>query len=137
MARLAYVALDGTPRVVPVSYLWKDWRIVVFTIPTSAKVDALRRNPAVALTIDYDGQPSRALLIRGRAEIEVVDGVPQDYVDASLKTQFARGSEDFAGQVEAMYDSMAKITVEPTWARLNDFENTLPKDVERAASGKA
>ncbi len=137
LVRLAYVAEDGTPRVVPVGYLWKDRRIVVCTISTSAKVEGLRRNPAVALTIDYDGQPSRALLIRGRAEVEIVDGVPQEYLDASLKTQFARGSENFAGQVQAMYDSMAMITVEPTWARLNDFESTLPKDVERAASRKA
>jgi hypothetical protein len=27
---------------------------------------------------------------------------------------------------------MARITIEPTWARLNDFETTLPRDVERA-----
>jgi len=85
LTRLAYTALDGTPRVIPIGYLWKDRRVLVCTIPTSAKVKALRQNPAVALTIDSDGQPPRCLLLRGRASIEVVDGVPQDYIDASLK----------------------------------------------------
>ena len=136
LTRLAYVALDGTPRVIPVSYLWKDRRVIVYTISTSAKVKALRRNPAVALTIDYDGQPTRALLLRGLASIDIVDGVPQEYIDASLKTQSARGAEDFEGGVRAMYDAMARITVELTWARMNDFETTLPREVEKIISQK-
>lgn len=136
LTRLAYIALDGTPRVVPISYLWKDRRVIVCTIPTSAKVKALRQNPAVALTIDYDGQPTRALLLRGLASIEIVDGVPQEYIDASLKTESARGAEDFEGGVRAMYDAMARITVELTWARMNDFETSLPREVEKVISRK-
>lgn len=136
LTRLAYIATDGTPRVVPIAYLWKDRRVIICTIPTSAKVKALQRNPSVALTIDYDGQPTRALLLRGRARIEIVEGVPQEYLDASLKTQSARGAEDFEAGVRAMYDSMARITIEPNWARLNDFETTLPRDVERIIASK-
>ena len=137
LLRLAYVAVDGTPRVVPIGYLWKDRRILVFTAPTMDKVKALRRNPAVAMTIDYDGQPTRALLLRGRASIAIVEGVPQEYLDASLKTQSARGAEDFEGDVRAMYAQMARITIEPTWARLNDFETTLPREVERIIARKS
>jgi hypothetical protein len=83
-----------------------------------------------------DGQPPRCLLMRGRASIEIVEGVPQDYIDASLKTQSARGAEDFEGGVRAMYDSKARITIEPTWARLNDLATTLPKEVERLLARK-
>ena len=136
LMRLAYVGLDAAPRVVPVAFLWRDRRIVVCTIPTSEKVRALRSNPGVAITIDSDGHPPRALLLRGRAEIEVVDGVPQDYLDASFKTQSARGADDFAGGVRALYDHMARITIELTWARLNDFETSLPREVERVAARK-
>jgi hypothetical protein len=136
LMRLAYVGLDAAPRVIPIGFVWRDRRIVVCTIPTSAKVRALRVNPSVAVTIDTDGQPPRALLLRGRADIEIVDGVPQDYLDASLKTQSARGAEDFAGGIRALYDQMARLTIEPTWARLNDFETTLPRDVERIAARK-
>ena len=136
LLRLAYVAIDGTPRVVPMAFVWVNGRIVVCTVPTSAKVKALARRPAVAVTIDCDGLPTRALLIRGTAEVETVDGVPQEYLDASLKTQSARGAQDFASDVRAMYKTMAKITITPTWARLNDFETRLPRDVERIIADK-
>ncbi len=33
-----------------------------------------------------------------------------------------------------MYDSMARITIELTWARLNNFETKLPGDVEKIVS---
>ena len=131
LLRLAYVALDGTPRVIPLAFLWTDNRIVVCTVPFSGKVKALRERPDVAITIDYDGLPPRALLIRGRAAIEIAEGVPPEYLEASMKTQSARGAQDFASAVRSMYDSMARVTITPTWARLNDFEKTLPKDVER------
>ena len=134
LLRLAYVSPDGDPRVVPVSFLWHERRLVVCTIATTAKVAALRRHPAVAVTIDHDGLPPRALLVRGRAEVEIVDGVPDEYVEASRKTVSARGAEDFGGAVRAMYDRMARISIEPTWARLNDFETTLPREVERVVA---
>jgi hypothetical protein len=40
------------------------------------KISALRRNPWVALTIDTEVHPLKSLLIRGRAELDVVDGIP-------------------------------------------------------------
>lgn len=135
LMRLAYVGLDAAPRVIPIGFLWRDRRVVVCTIPTSEKVRALRADPAVAITIDTDGHPPRALLLRGRADVEIVEGVPQDYLDASLKTQSARGADDFAGGVRALYDRVARITIEPTWARLNDFETTLPRDRAVARKG--
>ena len=131
LARLAYVALDRTPRVIPVAFLWSGGAVVVCSVPTSAKVAAIRHDPNVALTVDHDGYPNRALLVRGQAEVDVLDGVPQEYIEASLKTQSARSAEDFEGDVRAMYESMARITIRPTWARLHDFETTLPREVER------
>jgi hypothetical protein len=41
----------------------------------SAEVRTIRRDPRVALTIDVQAQPSRALLLRGRAEIDVGPGM--------------------------------------------------------------
>jgi hypothetical protein len=32
--------------------------------------------------------------------------------------------------VRALYDQMVRITIEPDWAKLLDFETTLPKAVE-------
>ena len=38
--------------------------------------------------------------------------------------------------MRAMYQSMAVITIELTWARLNDFETTLPKAVEEIIAAR-
>jgi Pyridoxamine 5'-phosphate oxidase len=130
-ARLAYAGLDGDPRVVPVAFWWTGAHLVVCTIPTMAKVRALQRNPRVAITIDTQGQwPPRVLLIRGAARLEPVTGVPDEYVAASRKVTPADVFADWEAGVRALYDRMVRITIEPDWAKLLDFETTLPKAVE-------
>ncbi|HYB26404.1 MAG TPA: pyridoxamine 5'-phosphate oxidase family protein [Solirubrobacteraceae bacterium] len=74
LARLAYNGPDGYPRVIPIGFHWNGEQIVMCTAPTAPKVAALHGRPEVALTIDTDEVPSRALLVRGIARIEVVDG---------------------------------------------------------------
>jgi probable blue pigment (indigoidine) exporter len=130
-ARLAYIGVDGAPRVVPVAFLWDGARLVVCTVPKSAKVRALRRDPNVSLTIDTESQyPPRVLLVRGTASVELVDGVPDEYVEASRKLVPADQFDGWEAGVRALYAQMVRITVEPTWAKLLDFETTIPKAVE-------
>src|SRR4051794_12026175 len=76
LARLAYIGPDGSPRVIPIGYLWNGAQFVICTAPNAPKVRALARDPHVALTIDIDTHPPHVLLVRGTASIEVVDGVP-------------------------------------------------------------
>jgi nitroimidazol reductase NimA-like FMN-containing flavoprotein (pyridoxamine 5'-phosphate oxidase superfamily) len=66
LTRLAYVAKDGTPRCVPIGFTWNGSAIVMCTAKNAAKVPALRRSPAVALTIDTEQHPPRILLIADR-----------------------------------------------------------------------
>jgi hypothetical protein len=128
-ARLAYVGTDGDPRVIPVGFLFKGETVVVATVPASAKVGALQKNPRVALTIDTEGYPPRVLLIRGAATVEIVDGVPDDYLDASHKLVPDAEFEGWEAGVRALYKQMAVITIVPDWAKLLDFETTIPKAV--------
>lgn len=81
-ARLAYTALDATPRVVPIAFHFTGDRFVMATVEAAPKVEALRANPDVALTIDTETQPPHVLLVRG---IATVDGVPKEYLDANRK----------------------------------------------------
>jgi len=69
-AHLAYVAEDGTPRVIPVGFFWTGAQFVISTAETSPKVAALSARPGVALSIDTGDTPggARALSVRGRAE---------------------------------------------------------------------
>ena len=65
IARLAYVAKDGTPRVVPIGFTWNGTEVVMCTTTNAPKLASLRRNPAVALTIDTEVHPPKILLLRG------------------------------------------------------------------------
>ncbi len=130
-ARLAYIGVDGSPRVIPIGFWWTGEQVVMATVPASAKVRALRQNPRVAITVDTQNDwPPRVLLIRGAARVELVDGVPDPYVDASRKVVPSSEFEGWEQGVRALYDEMVLITVDPDWAKLLDFETTLPKAVE-------
>ena len=128
-ARLAYVGLDGDPRVVPVGFLWTGSTLVVGTIPTSAKVPALRRNPRVAITVDTEGYPPHVLLVRGSATVEEVEGVPDEYIAPSRKLVPAAEFAGWEAGVRALYRRMVLITIEPDHATLLDFETTIPRAV--------
>ena len=122
LARMAYAGTDGFPRVIPVGFWWNGERIIVCTAPTSPKVRALTARPHVALTIDSDDGPAtRTLSVRGVAAIDVVDGVPDEYLAASTKTMSGEQARQFEANVRSVYKQMAGITIEPGWARYYDF----------------
>jgi hypothetical protein len=131
VTRLAYVAKDGTPRNVPIAFAWNGSEIVICTAKNAPKLPSLRRNPAVALTIDTEVHPPKILLIRGRAELDVVDGIPDEYlqINGSYEMTPEQRVEWEAG-VRSLYDGMVRIVVTPTWAKLIDFHTTLPTAVE-------
>jgi hypothetical protein len=131
LTRLAYVARDGTPRVVPIGFVWNGTEIVMCTAKNAAKLTALRQNPTVALTIDTEVHPPKILLIRGRAELDVVEGIPDEYLQMNGSyTMTPEQREAWEAEVRSVYDGMVRIVVTPTWAKLIDFETTLPSAVE-------
>ena len=56
-ARLAYMWMDGTPRVVPIWFHWDGSSIVVCSPPKAPKLKALKQNSAVSVTIDSNEWP--------------------------------------------------------------------------------
>ena len=136
LLRVAYTGLDGAPRVVPLAYVLRDGTFVFCTAANSAKVAALRNDPRVALTIDV-ALPPCCLLVRGTATVEIVDGVPDEFLAASRRNVPDEAFEQFEAQVRGLYDRMARIVVTPTFARLNDFQRTAPRAVERLVAAKS
>lgn len=131
LARLAYVAKDGTPRAVPISITWNGTQIVMCTTVNAPKLHAWRRNPAVALTIDTEVHPPKILLLRGVAELDVVDGIPQEYLQMNGTYEMsAQQRAEWEREVRSLYKQMVRIVVIPTWAKLIDFQTTLPSAVE-------
>ena len=136
-ARMAYNGLDGDPRVIPIGFWTEGDQVVMATVPTAAKVAALRRNPMVALTIDQGAFPPKVLLIRGTAELELVEGIPDGYLTAGHKVMTDDQYPTWVDGVRSLYDEMVIITITPTWAKLLDFETTLPKAVDDLIKAKS
>jgi hypothetical protein len=131
LTRLAYVAKDGTPRSIPIAFTWNGSEIVMCTSKNAPKLPALLHSPAVALTIDTEVHPPKILLIRGQAELEVVDGIPDEYLQINGTYEMtAEQRVKWEAEVRSLYDGMVRIIVVPTWAKLIDFDTTLPSAVE-------
>jgi Pyridoxamine 5'-phosphate oxidase len=134
LTRLAYVARDGTPRCVPIGFVWNGSELVMCTAKNAAKLPALRHNPAVALTIDTEVHPPKILLMRGRAELDVVEGIPDEYLQMNGSyTMTPEQRVEWEAEVRSLYDGMVRIVVTSTWAKLIDFETTLPSTVAELA----
>ncbi len=129
-ARLAYNGVDGDPRVVPIGFWVEGERILMATVPKAPKVAALRNNPKVAITVDQGAFPPKVLLIRGTAEVELVGEIPAGYLIAGHKVMTDEQYPAWEAGVRRLYDEMVVITVTPTWAKLLDFETTIPTAVE-------
>jgi len=138
LTRLAYVAKDGAPRNVPIAFTWNGSEIVMCTTKNAPKLPALRTNPAVALTIDTEVHPPKILLLRGRAELDVIDGIPDEYLQMNGSYSMTPEQRvEWEAEVRSLYDGMVRIVVTPTWAKLIDFETTLPSAVEELVRQRA
>ena len=89
------------------------------------------------MTIDDAGAPAgvRALLLRGVARLDTVDGVPDEYLKAADKTMQGTDRAEFERSVRATYDAMVRIAITPDWARFFDFgAGRLPRFLEDLVS---
>lgn len=126
LARVAYVAADGTPRVFPMLFHWTGTEIVLSTFHPARKIAALRARPDVAITIDAASTPPEVLLVRGRAEITEVVGIVPEY--ALAQHRYAGQEQGAANVTEVDHPGvrMARIAVRPTWVGVLDFQTRLP-----------
>jgi hypothetical protein len=132
-ARLAYVTRSGEPRIVPTWFHWDGEQIVMPTWiagphiqhPARRLADLIER-PEVAISIDTDDQPPTVLQIRGRAVIDEVDGVADEYRIAAERYLGVETAGQFLAAFEHAPVTMATITVRPSWVGLLDFQTRLP-----------
>ena len=130
-ARLAYVAPDGAPRVVPMQFHWTGEEVVLSCWPDDPKAAALRAHPAVALTIDTAEPPFKVLQIRGMAAVALVDGAPPEMVAASTRYMGQEAGHAWVEQATRLSPRMVRIAIRPSWVDVLDFETRLPGGMER------
>src|ERR1700730_19436189 len=110
-ARLAYIATDGTPRVIPIWFHWNGAEFVLGTPPKAPKLKALARNPRVALTIDDNNFPHKVLMVRGSARLEPVNGIVPEYATAAERYFGPDQGKAWIAQLEKMVWSMDRVTI--------------------------
>lgn len=127
-ARVGYIALDGTPRVTPMWFTWNGSELVFGAAGSAPKVKALQSNPRVAVTIDTDTNPYKVLLVRGNAKVTMVDGAVEEYAEAGIRYMGPTQGTRFRDYAKAAMTGMARITLQPDWVGVIDFQTRLPKD---------
>lgn len=125
-ARLAYVWMDGTPRVVPIWFHWNGREIVMATPPKAPKLKALKQNPKVSLTIDENDFPQKVLLVRGAARLETVEGIVPEYAAAAERYFDAKQADEWLTLLRTRISSQVRITITPEWVGLLDFQTRFP-----------
>lgn len=75
------------------------------------------------LNIDTGSSPdeARALLVRGLATLETVDGITEEYLASARSSMNGPDLEEFERNVRSTHRQMVRISIEPVWARFFDF----------------
>jgi PPOX class probable F420-dependent enzyme len=130
LARLAYVGIDGRPRVVPIwfSYDQKTHEIIMITGPKAAKARALEANPAVSVSIDTPGPPPKVLLVDGDATLEPVEGMAPEYRPI-VERYLGPAAEAYLAQLLPRVKRQVRIRVKPRAYRIFDFMKRYPKSL--------
>ena len=129
LARVAYVSRDGTPRVFPMLFHWTGTELVLCTFAGARKIEAIRARPSIAVTIDAATTPPRALLLRGTATVDEIDGIVPEYRLAHLRYAGPEQGEANVAAVNHPGVRMARIALRPIWVGVLDFVTRLPGGV--------
>jgi hypothetical protein len=85
----------------------------------------LDARPEVAVSIDdATAWPYRALLVRGRASVDLLDDVASEYAEAAVRYFGPEQAEEWLATLRGQ--PMARILVTPTWVAVLDFETRFP-----------
>lgn len=134
-ARLAFIALDGTPRVVPTWFHWTGQDLVMPTYIAgpnigirhpATRLAALRARPDVAVTIDTDTFPPQSLSLRGQVEITEVTGLAPEYAAAARRYLGEEAAAGMLASVDQPGTAQARIVLRPAWVGLLDFDGRRP-----------
>ncbi len=128
LARLAYIGLDGRPRVVPIWFSHIDGDIIMVTGPKAEKARSLEKNAAVALTIDSATPPYKVLLVDGDAKLEPVEGMAPEYRPI-VERYLGPAAEAYLGALLPRVKRQVRIRVTPRATRVFDFVKRYPKSL--------
>jgi hypothetical protein len=115
--------------VIPINFYWNGQELVLHTFASAPKVRALRRNPAVAVTIDTDTLPARVLLVRGTATLAPLAAGDAELVKATERYLGEEGTAAWLDQLDRMAPHTGgalRIGIRPAWVGILDFQQRFP-----------
>jgi hypothetical protein len=132
-ARMAYIAADGTPRVMSTWFQWTGDELVMpafISAPhvrhPASRLRDLSERPDVAVTIDTETFPPEVLLLRGRVAIDDVDGVVEEYAMAAERYLGEDAGRAYIASIDQPGTRMARIALRPSWVGVVDFQGRNP-----------
>jgi len=100
VSRIATIADDGAPYVVPVVYEWDGQHMFIVARKRAAWVKHLRREPRVSVLVDEAPIPQRKVMIQGVAEIVGTDWIAiarrivGKYLGSAVSDKYLGGTRD-------------------------------------------
>jgi PPOX class probable F420-dependent enzyme len=89
-ARIATVKPNDSPHVTPVWYLWEKNQLWMTIPKDSVKARNIRRNNKLAVTIDTDKPPIKAVIIEGTATIEELTKETERTLDRRMAAKYVK-----------------------------------------------
>jgi hypothetical protein len=121
VAHLAYTWSDGTPRCTPIWFHWSGAELVMVSPSISPKTKTINDGTPVAVTIDSADWPYAALMLRGRARVDDIDGIAPEYREAARRYFGDEQGEAWCSQLpEDM--RMTSVRLTPEWVGVLDFD---------------
>ncbi len=134
-AHMAYIWTDGTPRVIPIGFTWTGGELVTATPASAPKMLALKDDDRVAVTYDSYTPPFMVLYIRGIAHLCPCDELVPEWCQAAERMMGKEGGQSFTNMADGMLKAgamkMVRLTVEPTWVGILDFQTRFPSGIEK------
>jgi hypothetical protein len=140
-AHMAYVWTDGTPRVIPIGFTWTGTELVTSTPANAPKMVALKDGDNVAVTFDSYDPPFKVLYIRGIVHLCPCDELVPEWCEAAERMMGIEGGRGFTNMADGMLKAgamkMVRLSVEPTWAGILDFQTRFPSGIEKGMEAMA
>jgi nitroimidazol reductase NimA-like FMN-containing flavoprotein (pyridoxamine 5'-phosphate oxidase superfamily) len=130
LARIATVASNGAPSVVPVWFIFEGGKILITPRKHSAFYQNIKHEPRVAITIDEDTGRYRKVLFQGKTEVlfevgedrkwdDVYRRIACRYIDETAADFYLSETKDQPRALIAIDRAKAKVT---TWRMPSENE---------------
>lgn len=80
----------------------------------------------MALTLDTNEFPHEVLLVRRVAQIALLEDIAPEYAAAATRCSGEEQGRARVEQARGMMKGMARITIQPRWVGILDFQTRLP-----------